>query len=74
MAKDSQAIDDTANGIKIVMRADPALKDEAFAKAKEEGHTLTWVLKRALEDYLAGTWSPARQPAKKGKGAKPISK
>lgn len=53
----------------ILIRIEPTIKDQLTSKAAAEGHTVTWVLTRAIEDYLAGTWQPLPRPKRKQKGA-----
>ncbi len=45
---------------------DPETHDRLREKTDENGHTVSWVLRRAIEDYLAGTWHPVKPAKRKG--------
>lgn len=47
---------------------DPETHDRLREKTDANGQTVSWVLRRAIEDYLAGTWQPIKSA--KGKGGK----
>lgn len=49
---------------------DPATLDQLHEKTDANGQTVSWVLRRAIEDYLAGTWQPVKPVTAKKKGGK----
>ena len=40
--------------------------DRLREKTEANGHTVSWVLRRAIEDYLAGVWQPVKPTKSKG--------
>ncbi len=45
-------------GAFLHLRIDPDVKAQFVERCGERGLTITWVVERAIEEFLAGRWDP----------------
>ena len=62
-----KATQPTRDETKIVIRIPKAQRDQFKQKARAEGHTITFVIARAIDEYMAGTWHPVTKSKGRGK-------